>query len=283
MLPLFNRARFAAAVLCLLAAGCFLLPGKFTSELAVRRDGTFAFSYRGDIHVLALSKQAQSELGNDAPFKPVPMCKPETSTDDACSDDSEAIQRETWNNTQEAGKAKKQQDAELARQMLGGIDPSDPRAAEELADRMRKQVGWRSVQYVGDGKYIVDFAISGRLDHDFSFPSLERVPAINPFVAIYRRTDGSVRIDAPAFSGSANGGPMAAMMQSMGGGSGGDKVAPQGVPELDGTFAIVTNGDILANNTDDGPLATSNGLRRLTWKVTPRTANAPTALIKLGR
>ena len=284
MLPMTNCAKVvAAAVLCLLAAGCLLLPGKFTSELTVKRDGTFAFTYLGDIHVLALSKQAQSELGNDTPFKPLPQCKEDTSSGDACSDESEAIQRENWNSAQEAGKAKKQQDAELARQMLGGIDPSDPRAAEELADRMRKQVGWRSVQYAGDGKYIVDFAITGRLDHDFSFPSLERVPSLTPFVAIYRRTDGSVRIDAPAFSGSANGGPMGAMMQSMGGGSGGDKVAPQGVPELDGTFAIVTNGEILANNTDDGPLAAADGTRRLAWKVTPRTSAPPTALIKLGR
>ena len=76
---------------------------------------------------------------------------------------------------------------------------------------------------------------------------------------------------------------MGAMMQSMGGGSGGDKVAPQGVPELDGTFAIVTNGEILANNTDDGPLAAADGTRRLAWKVTPRTSAPPTALIKLGR
>ena len=37
MLPM--RARFAAALLCLLVAGCFLLPGKFTSELTVKRDG----------------------------------------------------------------------------------------------------------------------------------------------------------------------------------------------------------------------------------------------------
>ena len=280
MFSLTNCAKVAvAAVLCLLAAGCFLLPGKFTSELTVKRDGAFAFTYLGDIHVLALSKQAQNGLGNDAKFEPQPCRSDESGDERPCTADELSAQRSDWKSGQEAGEAKKKQDAEMARQMLGGIDPADPRAAEELAERMRKQAGWRSVQYIGDGKYVVDFAISGRLDHDFSFPSLERMPVITPFVAIYRRADGSVRIDAPAFAASANGGPMGAMMQAMGA----EKAAPQGMPELDGTFTIVTDGEILANNTDDGAQAATAGLRRLTWKVTPRTATAPTALIKLGR
>ena len=277
MLPI--RARFAAALLCLFAAGCFLLPGKFTSELTVKRDGTFAFSYQGDIHVLALSKLAQNEMGGDAKFEPQPCYADDTGDERPCNADELSTQRSDWETGQEASKAKKKQDAEMARQMLGGIDPADPRAAEELAERMRKQAGWRSVQYAGDGKYVVDFAIAGRLDHDFSFPSLERVPMITPFVAIYRRSDGSVRIDAPAFSSSANGGPMGAMMQGMGA----DKTPTQNMPELDGSFAIVTDAEILANNTDDGPQVIAPAMRRMAWKVTPRIVAAPTALIKLGR
>src|SRR5215210_6928435 len=282
MLPLTKRAgMICAALLCLLAAGCFLLPGKFASELTVRRDGTFAFSYQGDIHVLALSKMAQDEMGGDAKFEPQTCYDDQSGEERECSADELSVQRSDWESAQEASKAKKKQDAEMARQMLGGIDPSDPRAAEELAERMRKQAGWRSVQYAGDGKYVVDFAIAGRLDHDFSFPSLERIPAVTPFVAIYRRADGSVRIDAPAFSLAANGGPMGTMLKGMGA----DNAAPKGTPQLDGTFAIVTDGEILANNTEDGPQPGPGaaGSRRLVWKVNPRTAAAPTALIKLGR
>ena len=277
MLPM--RARFAAALLCLLAAGCILLPGKFTSELTIKRDGTFAFSYQGDIHVLALSKLAQDGKDDDAPFKPQPLCKDNGEVVADCSYDTEEVQRENWESSQQAGREKQKQDAETMRQMLGGIDPSDPRAAEELAERMRKQAGWKSVQYAGDGKYVVDFAIAGRLDHDFSFPSLERMPVPAPFVAIYRRADGTVRIDAPAFSASASGGPVGAMLQGMGGG----KPTPKGMPALDGMFAIVTDGDILANNTDDGPQPGAAGMRRMAWKVTPRTATAPTALVKLAK
>ena len=277
MLPM--RARFAVALLCLLAAGCFLLPGKFTSELTVRRDGTFAFTYQGDMHVLALSKLAQDEMEQEAKFEPQTCYVDDTGDERPCKADELAAQRSEWESGQEASKAKKKQDAEMARQMLGGIDPADPRAAEELAERMRKQAGWRSVQYAGDGKYVVDFAIPGRLDHDFSFPSLERMPMITPFVAIYRRTDGSVRIDAAAFSTGANGGPMGAMMQGLRA----DKAPSKNMPVLDGSFAILTDGEILANNTDDGPQAAAPTMRRLAWKVTPRTATAPTALIKLTK
>ena len=280
MLPRsFGAKVIGAALLCLLAAGCFLLPGKFTSELTVKRDGTFAFAYQGDIHVLALSKLAQDGKDDNATFKPQPLCKDDGEVVDDCSYDTEAVQREGWESSQAAAKEKKKQDAEMARQMLGGIDPADPRAAEELAERMRKQAGWHSVQYMGDGKYVVDFAISGRLDHDFSFPSIERLPMLTPFVAIYRRADGTVRIDAPAYSASASGGPVGAMMQGMGA----DKATPQGMPELDGSFAILTDAEILANNTDVGAQAGTAGMRCLSWKVNSRTTAAPTALIKLAK
>jgi hypothetical protein len=277
-----TRARAAcAALLCLLAGACFLLPGKFGSELSLRRDGSFAFSYTGDIHVLALTKMAQEELDEPAKFEPQPCYDDDSGHERDCSDDEVAAQRADWDTQQEAAKAKKKQDAEMLQKMLGGIDPSDPRAAEELAARMRKQAGWKSVQYLGDGKFAVDYAIAGRLDHDFSFPTVEKLPVVTPFVAIYRRSDGTVRVDAPAFAAVSNGGPFAGMAQAMAGGKDDDEDGKAaGVPQLDGTFAIVTDGEILANNTDDGPQAGPTG-KRLSWQVTPRTTSAPTALIRL--
>ena len=53
------------------------------------------------------------------------------------------------------------------------------------------------------------------------------------------------------------------------------------VPEMDGTFRIVTDGQILANNTDEGPRAAPEG-QVLEWRVNQRTENAPMALIRLG-
>ena len=121
-----NRARAAcAALLCLLASACFLLPGKFGSELSLRRDGTFAFSYTGDIHVLALTKMAQEELDEPAKFEPQPCYDDDSGHERDCSDDEVAAQRADWDTQQEAAKAKKKQDAEMMQKMLGGIDPSE--------------------------------------------------------------------------------------------------------------------------------------------------------------
>src|SRR5688500_4852457 len=177
MVPQSTSERLPLALLaCLLLAGCFLLPGKFASELTLRRDGTFAFSYQGDIHVLALSKMAQGDAGEDAKFEPQPCYDDNTGEERACSPDEVSVQRSDWQTQQGAAKAKRKDDAEMMRKLLGGIDPADPRAAEELAECMRKQAGWRSVTHAGDGKFVVDYAISGRLDHDFSFPTIEKVP-----------------------------------------------------------------------------------------------------------
>ena len=277
-MPITRAKAACAALLCLLAGACFLLPGKFTSELSLRRDGTFAFSYKGDIHVLALTKMAQEEMADDAKFEPQPCYDDDSGGERECSADEVSTQRSDWETQQEAAKAKKKSDAEMMQKMLGGIDPADPRAAEELAERMRKQAGWKSVQYLGDGKFAVDYAIAGRLDHDFSFPTVEKLPIVTPFVALYRRADGTVRIDAPAFAAASNGGPFAAMAQGLANGK--DEAAPAGFPQLDGSFAIVTDGEILANNTDEGPQAGTTG-KRLSWQVTPRTTSAPTALIRL--
>ena len=99
-----------AALLCLIAAGCFLLPGRFASELTVKRDGTFAFSYHGDIHVLALSKLAQADIGRDAKFEPQSCHDDQTGDGRECSTDELSAQRSDWEARQEADKSKKKQE-----------------------------------------------------------------------------------------------------------------------------------------------------------------------------
>jgi hypothetical protein len=58
-------------------------------------------------------------------------------------------------------------------------------------------------------------------------------------------------------------------------------VASLGIPEIDGTFRIVTDGEILANNTEEGPQASPGG-KVLQWHVTKRTTAAPMALVRLA-
>ncbi|HKX77115.1 MAG TPA: hypothetical protein VJM34_01185 [Novosphingobium sp.] len=277
--------KFAAGAL-LLALGlalsaCLLAPGKFVSDLDIRTDGTFRFSYRGEMHLLPLSEMARQE----DKFAPQSCYKENSMDERPCTKAEIANQKREWQEQQASNAEKKRSDAESAKAFLGGIDPSDPKAAQELADRLRKQKGWRRVDYRGNGLFDVDFAISGTLDHDFAFPTIERFPFANAFVQIAVHQDGTVRIDAPSFGPGAGGSPFGGMMQAAalanaaeerkGGAKG------QSVPVLDGVFTIRTDGEVLANNTDAGPKDIATG-KELGWTVNTRTVATPTALIRLA-
>jgi hypothetical protein len=276
------------ALACVLLSGCFLQPGKFESALDLRKDGAFTFTYRGQIYLLALSKIA--DLANKAEasegeFVEKPCLDEEEFEERSCTEEEVAQQRRDW----EAEKQRKIENAdeenEMMRAMLGGIDPADPEAAQELAERLRRQAGWREVNYMGDGLFEVDFALSSRISHDFAFPTFERFPMANFFVVANRREDGAIRVDAPGFAAQGGASPMQGMMAGMAGAFGAGQseegeAAPV-IPEMEGTFRIVTDGEILANNTDEGPRASTSG-QVLEWKVNKRTQAAPTALVRIA-
>lgn len=271
----------------MLLAGCMLLPGKFVSDLALRKDGTFSFAYKGEIYLLALSKMAAEKRNSEesaSEFEPSTCYAEDTGDERDCTEDEITEQKKAWEEDIASSKAsaaekKKSEDA-MMKSMLGGIDPSDPRAAQEFADRLRRQKGWKSVIDKGDGRFEVEFAITGKLDHDFTFPTIEKFPMLIPFVTLIRRSDGSVRVEAPAFSSGAAASPMMGMAAASAGGSGSDKAGTDSVPTLDGTLTLITDGEILANNTDEGP-APAPGGKKLVWPVNARTAAAPTALVRI--
>ena len=274
----------------LLLSGCFVSPGSFTSAIDLRRDGRFSYSYTGEIYLLGLSKLA--EMGNrmqtGGPWKPSPCFKEGASLDERpCTRAELAQQQADWEVERKSTAERGKRDVGMMKAMLGGIDPTSPQAAEELAARLRRQAGWRSVVYKGDGLFAVDFAIAGHLDYDFQFPTMEGFPMATVFVVLNKRTDGAVRLDAPAFGQPAQGNPMAnmgqfaAMSAAVGAGQDGKDGARPNLPEFNGTLVLTTDGTILANNTDEGPVTGPAG-QRLEWRVTPRTAAAPTALVRLG-
>ncbi len=277
-------AALAVTALALMLAACLLSPGKFVSSMDLRKDGQFSFVYKGEIYLLALSKMAEQGAADKKKFE-VQVCEDGEGNARKCTPAEIADQKKEWLEGQKAAAAKSKSDAENAKAFLGGIDPSDPKAAEELAARLRRQAGFRSVLYKGDGLYLVDFAIAGRLDHDFVFPTIERFAMANAFVQVSRRNDGSVRVDAPGFGPAAGGSPFAAMMGM--GAAMGDKEGSSSAsgsskaPVADGVFTITTNGTILSNSTDEGPKPDPMG-QRLSWAVNPRSPAAPMALIKLG-
>jgi hypothetical protein len=286
------RAIGIVAAVVLGLAACIATPGKFTSTLDLRRDGSFAFSYEGEIYILALSQLAQmgGAMGSSGTFEPEQCYAEADMSARPCSEEELAEQRAAWDESQAERAANAEREAANMKQFMGGIDPSDPAAAEELAARLRSQHGWRRVDNKGDGLFDVSFAIDSRLTHDFVFPTFERFPLPSHFVTASRRNDGKVRIDAPGFApqtGADSMGPMGGLASLAALGAvasqeaGGADTMPK-LPQLDGTFRIVTDGQILSNNTEEGPVAGPGG-QLLEWRITPRTTAAPMALIALDR
>jgi hypothetical protein len=296
-MTMFSTIRLrAAAVLAGFAfvlSGCFMTPGKFTSELAITGPDSFTFSYEGEIFFLGLSKLAQMDAANTDNFT-ANCFDDETYESRDCTPEEEAIQREEW----EAGAAERAEQAKKqAQQMaaiMGGIDPSDPKAADELVKLLQRQKGWERVVHKGDGVFDVSYRVSGTMGHDFTFPMIEGFPQTNPFVQVFLRKGGQVRINAPGFAaqstdsaglGTVLGAGSFAGLAAMGAAeqsreAGQDPAAMPGVPVMDGTFTVraAAGMRILANNTDEGPV-TEVGGEALIWPINQRTAQAPTALI----
>ncbi len=285
-----TRAKAAAALaaLSLLLTGCFITPGKFNSELVLMKGDRFSYTYEGEIFFLGLSSLAQMGAAGEE-FEAEPCYDEETYEDPECTEAELAEQRAEWDANAEARTQEAAQEAEQMAALMGGIDPSDPEATAELVQLLERQRGWQSVVDKGDGVFEVRYAIEGTLSHDFQFPVIEGFPTISPFVQLYLRKGDQVRVNAPGFSAQSDNGPMAGMMGGMVGMAGlaamsGEEGAGEAMPDIptiEGTFTIVTDGIIRANNTDEGAVPTARG-QELSWDISPRTQAAPTALIDLS-
>jgi len=269
--------------LALMVSACLLSPGKFTSQLDLRKDGRFSFSYSGEMYLLTLTDFAKNSKnkGNDGVFEPKP-CNVTNGVERECTAAELDQQMREWEEEQKNKGQREEQEAKQMAAMLGGFDPSDPKAAEELVSALRRQAGWHSVEYKGNGRFDVDFSISGRLDHDFAFPTIERFPMANAFVQLSLHEDGKVRIDAPGYSAASMGGPFQAFGQMAMIEQAGKNKDAAPLPEIDGTFTVTTDAPILANNTQGGPATDPVG-QKLSWTVNKRTATEPTALVQLDR
>jgi hypothetical protein len=154
---------------------------------------------------------------------------------------------------------------------LGGLDDESNRA---FAAKLTKYAGWRSVTYRGKGVFDVDYHFEGRATQDFVFPALPDNDVIVPFVAIRRRADGSVLVTAPALTGGA--GPIASRVGSAAAGASDSGY----VSRAHGRFTVATDGEILTNNSEDGPGPNPLG-RQVHWDVGPASNKIPETLIRL--
>lgn len=277
------------AGLSLLLTGCFITPGKFTSELVLMEGNDFTYTYDGEIFFLGLSSLAKMGAAGDE-FVADECYDEETYETRECTQAEVDEQRQVWEMNAPVRAAEAQEQAQQMGAIMGGIDPSDPQASAELVELLSRQRGWERVIDKGEGVFDVRYSISGKLSHDFMFPVLEGFPTTNPFVQIILRKDNVVRVNAPGFAAQNDSNPMGGMMAGMAGlGSMAALAndAPNGgempnLPTMEGTFTIVTNGEIKANNTDEGASADARG-QRLVWDISTRTKAAPTALIDLSR
>ncbi len=292
----------------LLLSGCFLMPGSFVSSLDVRRDGSFTFAYKGEMIFLSpddMMKSGSAKTWSDdfarcfvdkEPYYDEygPTAAAETASD-AVKDakpDSEVITSETggrpckkdeiakvkaqFDEQQEA--ARKRRETESAQfATLFGFNPTDDEANRKFAATMMKYDGWKSVTYQGKGVFAVDYQISSRTGHDFLFPLIPQGDLVMPFVSLRKREGGGVGVVAPALVG----GGLKAMRTRV---EGMGRLASS---ELDGlgartkgTFTVTTDGEILTNNTDDGP-KTNGAVKTLTWDIGPNSDKIPEALIRL--
>jgi len=306
----------AVAAAAWMLTGCLLSPGRFTADMTVMRGGGFSFTYKGDIHLLGLSQLVAMGAALDdkgGAFTPSP-CYGEPAEVDAavlktayaqdeqegegwaeealereCTPAEIESQKEAWEEQRAAKKAEDAKNIEIFKAMLGGIDPTSPDAIDEFITRIKKQKGWREVVHKGDGLFTVDYAISGRIDQDYSFPTIEKVQGITPFIVATARTNNAVRIDAPAFAAGGqssfmggNMGGLMSILQAVGSSSNSEEAKIfAGLPKPDGMFTVRTDGEILTNNTEDGA-SVAGAMRVLEWKVNARRDRAPEALISLN-
>lgn len=242
--------RFLIAILApLLLLGCVLTPGKFTSTMTINADRTFAFTYKGEVYAIDPSA-ALKGIGDKPTTEDTPDAKP-------------AVYQIASTN-RKAGKP-----PEIA------PDADSETKNREIAAALSKEYGYRSVVYKGKGKFLIDYAIGGTLTHNFVYPFNSDAEAVFPFIVIELRQGNTVRIKAPGFAkGSGNDGAAG----GMGGGMGQDSAAKL----LDGTFTLDTDAEIISQNNEDGA-KTAGGRRVISWRATPLTKDAPTAVLKLAR
>ncbi|WP_338240368.1 hypothetical protein [Aurantiacibacter hainanensis] len=269
----FTRLAAGATLLASTAmlSGCLFQPGTFDSTLQIGADRDFTFSYQGEIVLAGLTQLA--EMAQEA------------EGEEPCRDEASGKERPCTQEELDERARENEMGRQMMEGMIGGIDMSDEEQVAQMTAMLERQAGWHSVEVVEEGVFLVDFSITSTLGHDFDFPTFEDMPMSNAFVSVRLRDDGRARIAAPGFAPT-GGNPMGAMMMGMFGamsemGEQADDTPQIEMRPVDGTFRIITDARILANNTDEGPTDDPRG-QVLTWNIDANSMAAPTALIEFA-
>lgn len=240
----------------LMLVGCLLAPGKFTSTLTINADRTFTYSYQGEVYAFDLN-EAMKDMpsgGDDDTKKTDGVSLQQVCFDASGQKDDKGDKSDNSDKSKDDAKTKAETDAKN----------------RELAATLSKEAGFRKVDYVGDNKFVIDYQISGKLDHTYLFPYNLDAGIIIPFVAVELRANGTARVKAPGFANDS---------KDAAGGMGSD--ASKASAKLDGTFILDTDAEIVSQNNEDGA-KTVNGRKTVTWKATPLSNTAPMAVVRFA-
>ena len=235
------HARLIAVLLLpFLLASCVLTPGKFTAMLSINADRSFAFSYTGEV----IAIEAEDSV------KGLSDLKAEGS---------------------EPGDAKPTDETTKAAKKAAAKARADQRN-RMIAAALMREAGYRKVVYLGEGKFVIDYAVRGTLNHAFQWPYNLDGEVVFPFLAVELRQGGMVRVKAPAFANEGS--------KSLPGLPGGATL-PDPASALDGVFTLDTDAEIVSQNEENGVQMVA-GRKRMVWKATPSLKQAPTAVLKLA-
>jgi len=289
------RKMIVAAAAPLLLTGCLWGPGKFNSELALRKNGSFVLDYKGEV-VLQMPDDkgappepwkasmarcyadGRTEVESDIlPIKLEPSDGADSEESDEvrnCTAAEVAKLRNEYEKKAAEKNAERLKESDNVAKMFG-LPGADDASNRRFAENLTKYKGWRSATYKGKGVFDVDYHFEGRVGQDYAFPVMPNSDLIIPFITIRQRNDGSVMVTAPALTGGA--GPFSARAKMMGLP---DKGGDGPVSRAEGRFTIVTDGEILTNNSEDGPAPHPAG-RQVHWDVGPGSDKIPEMLVRL--
>jgi hypothetical protein len=266
----FHVARLAIiAVACALLAGCFFTPGRFQSELDIRRDGRFTYSYVGEIVFLMPEEQA-GPAWNDGMAE---CFGGENSEPRPCTEPEIASKRQSYEM-----KEKRDQEAAEDFSQLFGYNPVDVKANERLAAELMEYPGWKRATYVGNATFQVEYEVSGTLDRDFAFPVIPQVQLAMPFVNVARSKSGVVDMSAAGLASQQLRRLMVGKTPKA------DQDDPYYVSlqsklfRSNGTFTLTTDAEITSTN---GMHSRSEGLQRAVWNIDAKTSDAPQIQLRL--
>ncbi|QLC26550.1 hypothetical protein HFP57_16915 [Parasphingopyxis algicola] len=234
-------ARLFLLVAPLFLTGCLLAPGAFDARMTVDPSGAFTFSYQGEAIIVP--------------------------TDDDDEDESAGKERDEAGQD-DFGRSMDSAMRELNQTLMGGIDPRDEDSLRAFAARLEERRGWNSVEYQGEGVFMVDYAVSGRLDRDFLFPVLPDFLLLLPMFVASPLDDGTVRIEVPAL---------------MGPPGDNDDEGPTPESRGGGRFTLVTGADIVSENSATGASVMDSGETELSWTSAEEREERPAAVLLLDR